>query len=150
MPRDPLQVRSDSPRHVRHSHARLFFSIALLLLGMLGAMAAWLIVAVIANNRAGWMALLVASAVVLLLRIGGFPSGVARASTALLATASCIVASYWLVSALPIGAGMGQWPFVAASHMGLDFAWTLTRLGNTPVDWIFAGIALLLAAWFAS
>jgi len=149
MPRDPLQVRSDSPQPGRQGHARHFFSIALLLLGMLGATAAWLIVAVIGNNRAGWMALLVAAAAVLLLRIGRFPSGIARASTALLATTACIVASYWLVSALPIGAGMGQWPFVAASHMGLDFVWTLTRLGNTPLDWVFAGAALMLAAWFA-
>ena len=123
--------------------------VVLLIFGVPGAAAAWLIVAAITDSRAGWMALLVAVVAALVLRIGKFPGGASRAMLAALATTAGIVTSYWLVAALPIGMAMGQWPFIAASNIGLDFAWTLTRLGSTPLDWLCSGIAILLAAWLA-
>ena len=123
--------------------------VVLLILGASTAAAAWLIVAVVTDSRAGWMALPAGVAMGFVLRVGQFPQHTSRPVLAALATTLGIVASDWLIAALPIGAAMGQWPFVAASHMGLDFVWTLTRLGNTPLDWIFAGIALPLSAWFA-
>ena len=133
-----------------HDHpARWPALVALLILAVSGAAAAWLIVAVMTEGRAGWMGLLVAVAMAFVLRIGQFPSGASRAVLAAFATAAGIVASDWLVAALPIGMALGQLPFVAARHMGLDFVWTLTCLGNTPLDWILGGVALLLAAWLA-
>ena len=123
--------------------------VVLLIFGVPGGAAAWLIVAAITDSRAGWMALLIAVVAALVLRIGKFPGGTSRAMLAALATTAGIVTSYWLVAALPIGMAMGQLPFIAASHMGLDFVWTLTRLGSTPLDWLCSGVAILLAAWLA-
>ena len=123
--------------------------LVLLLVGMLGVIAAWSIVAYATDSRSGWMALAVAADAALLLRIGKYPAGSERVLLALLATVAAILAGYWLVAALPIAAAMGQLPFVAASHMGLDFTWTVIRLGNTPLDWLCGGVALLLATWLA-
>ena len=133
----------------RNPPARWATLVVLLIFGAPGAAATWLIVAVMTESRAGWMALLIAVVAALVLRIGKFPGGASRAMLAALATAAGIVTSYWLVAALPIGMAMGQFPFVAASHMGLDFVWTLTRLGSTPLDWLCSGVAVLLAAWLA-
>ena len=96
------------------------------------------------------MALLIALAAAQGLRICQVPRGAWRALLAASATALGILASDWLIAPLPIGMAMGQLPLGAAWHTGLDFAWTLTRLGNTPLDWLYAGTAILLAAWLAA
>ena len=127
--------------------SRRLLPLALLSVGMLGVIAAWSIIAYATDSRAGWMALVVAVDAALLLRIGKYPAGNERISLALLTTLLGILAGYWLVAALPIAEAMGQLPFVTARHMGWDFAWTVIRLGNTPLDWICGGIGLLLAAW---
>jgi hypothetical protein len=120
---------------------------ALLLLGLLIVPTLWLIAALATNSRAGWMALAVAANAVALVRMGRFPGGATRGLSALLTAATGIVASGWLISAMPIGAAMGQLPFTAARHMGADFAWTLASLGSTPMDWTWTAAALLLAGW---
>ncbi len=96
------------------------------------------------------MALLIAAAAAFGLRISGVPRGSSRSLLAVSATALGILASDWLIAPLPIGMAMGQLPLGAAWHTGLDFAWTLTRLGNTPLDWLYAGSAILLAGWLAA
>ena len=96
------------------------------------------------------MALLIAAAAAYGLRISGVRRGTSRALLAASTTALGIVASVWLIAPLPIGMAMGQLPLSAAWHTGLDFAWTLTRLGNTPLDWLYTGSAILLAAWLAA
>jgi hypothetical protein len=121
--------------------------LALLAIGIPGVIALWSIVAYASDSRAGWMALVVALDAALLLRIGRYPAGNERVLLALLTTLLGVLAGYWLVAALPISEAMGQLPVVAAGHMGWDFAWTVIRLGNTPLDWACAGIALLMAAW---
>ena len=128
---------------------RTLLAIAILLLVMLGAAGAWLILAIWTDSRAGWMALVIAGVPLLAQRLDAAGSGRARAWMAGVATASCILADYWLIAAWPIGAEVGQWPLTAAHHMGLDFAWTLTRLGNTPLDWLYAGAAPILAVLVA-
>lgn len=149
MPADPAPGRPVTATRPRgHSHAAHWRALgALLILGVPGASLAWLIVAALNASRAGWMALVVAVATVLVLRICQFPHGTTRAALAALATGFGIVMSDWLIAALPIGAAMGQLPFVAACRMGMDFAWTLTQLGSTPLDWFCSGFAVLLAAW---
>lgn len=145
----PVSVCPPAVPRKRGHRARYFVPVVLLILGASTAAAAWLIVAVVTDSRAGWMALPAGVAMGFLLRVGQFPQHTSRPVLAALATTLGIVASDWLVGALSIGAAMGQLPFVAACYMGWDFAWTLTRLGSTPLDWACSGVAILLAAWFA-
>jgi hypothetical protein len=120
----------------------------LLALGALLFAIAWLIVADRTAGRAGAMAPLSAMIVIALLRATGTQSGWPRARLAALVTCGYLAAGEWLVSSLPIAAQAGIPPWKAVQEMGADFGWTLIHLGNTPLDWLWIGIAIALALRF--
>jgi hypothetical protein len=123
--------------------------VALLLVVALVAYAgAWLVIAALYGGHAGWMALLAAPLVLILLQFTRVPSGASRAVLATFSTATAIGLGKWLVMALPVAQAMDLTPLAAARRIGPDFFWMLASLGNTPLDWLCVALALALAVWF--
>ncbi len=109
---------------------------------------AWLVVAALRDGHAGWMAVLFVPVVIGLLRLTRVSSGTSRSVLALFATTMAISLANVLVAALPVAQAMDLTPLAAARRIGPDFCWMLVSLGNTPLDWLWAALALALAAWF--
>lgn len=135
-----------------HSPASMPFTgrlaLPLLLLGVTGAAAAWILLALFLGAQCSWMAPLAALDVALLLRLGGMAPGWRRAAWALVATAATVALANWGIAATQIGLMMGLGPVDSALRMGASLAWTLVQLANGPIDlaWFVGG---LLLAWFA-
>jgi hypothetical protein len=114
--------------------------------GVLGMSALWTIVAVGAGKPCGWLALIAAADIAVMLRVGRWPPGLGRASIAALATALTIGLSQWLVVAANLGFAFGLQPLTSALRLGPVLAWELTRLNFQRIDWILAGLSLPFAA----
>lgn len=121
----------------------------LLLLGGLSFVFIWILLALYLNGQAGWMALLAAVDVVLMLRFGGMPRGMGRSVLAAVATLTMIVVANWGIAAAQIGFAMGLSPWESASKLGFAYAWTLSQLANSPFDLICVAIAVIAAAWLS-
>lgn len=120
----------------------------LALLGAFGIAAAWAIAAVVTQHTQAWLAVLAALDVVLLLRLGGFRPGMARAITATVLTALAIVLAQWASVGLRFGSELGFDPVQAVLRLGPVLAWQLGRLGTTGADLLLYLAALLLAIWW--
>lgn len=121
-------------------------SLLLLLLGSLFFAAIWTLLAVYTGRPCGWMAVLAALDVALMLRWGGMPRGATRMLVAVLATAAIAVLVNWVTAATQIGLAMGLNPWDSALKLGMDYAWTLAGLANRTADRIWMAVALVLAA----
>ncbi len=121
-------------------------SLLLLLLGSLFFAAIWVLLAVYTGKPCGWMAVLAALDVVLMLRWGGMPRGAARVLVAVLATAAIAVLVNWLTAATQIGFAMGLNPWESALKLGADYAWTLAGLANQTADRVWMAAGLVTAA----
>ncbi|MEO7478823.1 MAG: hypothetical protein ABIT64_06300 [Lysobacteraceae bacterium] len=126
---------------------RVIFIAILLVLGTSAVIGVWLVAAALGDSHAGWAAPLAALGSVALLRFAHVAVGQTRAMLATIITAITVVLANWLVIALPIAQAMDMSPLDAASRIGLHFAWTLTMLGSTPMDWLWMAVALALSAW---
>lgn len=122
---------------------------SLLLLGGLSFIFIWVLLALYLNGQAGWMALLGAIDVVLMLRFGGMPRGLGRSVLATAATAVMIVLANWGIAAAQIGFAMGLTPWESAFKLGFAYAWTLSQLANSPFDLICMAVAVTAAAWLS-
>ncbi|WP_368562832.1 hypothetical protein [Pseudoxanthomonas sp. UTMC 1351] len=122
---------------------------SLLLLGGLSFIFIWILLALYLNGQAGWMALLGAVDVVLMLRFGGMPHGLGRSVLATAATAGMIVLANWGIAATQIGFAMGLNPWESAVKLGPAYAWTLSQLANSPSDLVCMAAAVIIAAWFS-
>jgi hypothetical protein len=120
-------------------------SLLLLLLGSLFFAAIWILLAVYTGKPCGWMAVLAALDVALMLRWGGMPRGWVRVLVAVLATAAIAALVNWLTAATQIGFAMGLNPWESALKLGADYAWTLAGLANHTADRVWMGAALVLA-----
>ena len=129
-----------------NTHPTYWPSLLLLLLGSLFFAAIWILLAVYTGKPCGWMAVLAALDVALMLRWGGMPRGSARVLVAVLATAAIAVLVNWLTAATQIGFAMGLNPWDSALKLGADYAWTLAGLANQTADRVWMGAALLLSA----
>ena len=129
-----------------NTHPTYWPSLLLLLLGSLFFAAIWILLAVYTGKPCGWMAVLAALDVALMLRWGGMPRGSARVLVAVLATATIAVLVNWLTAATQIGFAMGLNPWDSALKLGADYAWTLAGLANQTADRVWMGAALLLSA----
>lgn len=122
---------------------------SLLLLGGLSFIFIWILLALYLNGQAGWMALLGAVDVVLMLRFGGMPRGLGRSVLAAAATAGMIVLANWGIAAAQIGFAMGLSPWESASKLGFAYAWTLSQLANSPFDLVCMVVAVIVAGWLS-
>jgi hypothetical protein len=121
-------------------------SLLLLLLGGLFFATIWILLAVYTGKPCGWMAVLAALDVALMLRWGGMPRGAARVLIAVLATAAIVVLVNWLTAATQIGFAMGLNPWDSALKLGAGYAWTLAGLANQTIDKVWMAVALAVAA----
>ena len=119
------------------------------MLGGLSFIFIWILLALYLNGQAGWMALLAAVDVVLMLRFGGMPRSVGRCVLATAATIGMIVLANWGIAATQIGFAMGLTPWESAVKLGLAYAWTLSQLANSPLDLVCMAVAVISAAWFS-
>lgn len=122
--------------------------LSMLLLGGACVVVAWVTLALYLQRQAGWMALLAAADVVLVLRLAGMPGGRLRATLAALATVAICALSLWSIAATQLGLPLGLNPWESLPRLGFHHAWTLVTLTTTPFDWAALLLAPPLAAWW--
>lgn len=141
---------SPSPRSTGRAKRALgfLFSWLLLALGVAGFAAAWVLVALSTGRLSSWMAVLGALDIIIVLRLGRWRPGRGRILVAALATAVIAAISNWWIIAAHLGAMLGLTPWASAVRLGFHHAWTLAGVANGPLDllWIGAGIALAAVA----
>ncbi|NCT69480.1 MAG: hypothetical protein GXC75_00890 [Xanthomonadaceae bacterium] len=108
----------------------------------------WVSLALYLERQTGWMALLVALDVVLVLRLGGMAAGTRRAMLAAGVTVAISALALWTVSATQLGFAFGLAPWESALRLGAHHGWTLISLSTTPLDVLAMIAAPLLAAWW--
>ena len=126
----------------RHS----WLSWLLLLLGVGGFAAVWVIVGLYRDAQSSWMAILGALDVAMLVRLGRWQPGPGRAALAVVATAATILVANWGITSGQLGAVLGLLPWDSALRLGMNHAWTLAQLANGVGDALWLGLALVVAA----
>jgi hypothetical protein len=118
----------------------------MLLLGGVCFSLIWILLALYLERQAGWMALLAALDAALILRFSGMRRGPARVLLAMVATVLMTALALWGIVASQLGFMLGLSPWTSAAKLGLEHAWTLLGLANTPSDLICMMVAPVLAA----
>ena len=123
-------------------------ALALALAGSIGIAAAWILVAQASGRQSSWMAVVAALDALLLLRMGGYRPGAARAAWAVLATLLAIALANWGIAADQVGRMLGLAPWNSMIRLGPEHGWLLLRMANDAVDlaWLAAGL-VVAAAW---
>ena len=123
-------------------------ALALALAGSIGIAAAWVLVAQATGRQSSWMTVAAAVDALLLLRMGGYRSGAARAAWAVLATLLAIALANWGIAADQVGRMLGLPPWDSIIRLGAEHGWLLLRMANGAVDlaWLAAGL-VVAAAW---
>lgn len=118
--------------------------LALMLLGVAGCIALWVLVALATARVSSWMAVVAALDAALLLRMARVRPGVMRAFWGVLATAAVILVSVWTVLGGLLGRMLGLGPGEAASRLGAHHAWTLFQTTHSAADvaWLAAGLVI--------
>ena len=133
-------------RHPLLPQRTTWLSWLMLLLGVAGFAAVWVIVGLYRDAQSSWMAILGALDVAMLVRLGRWSPGPRRAGLAVLATAAMIVVANWGITSGQLGAVLGLLPWDSALRLGMNHAWTLAQLANGVGDALWLGFALLVAA----
>ena len=120
-----------------------------LVVGILGIAAAWLALAMLTDSACGWLAIVAAADMALMLRLTRAPSGWTRRAAAVLATALAIAISQWFIVATHLGQVLGLHPLESAQRLGPVLAWAMTMLNLRQADWWPIALSLPLAAWWA-
>lgn len=113
--------------------------------GVLGMVAAWLAVSLALRSPVGWLALVAAFDLALMLRLAATPPGRARAVAAVAGTAVAVTASYWIYAASLMGMSLGLRPLESALRLGPVLAGELLRHATSGWDLAWALLALPLA-----
>ncbi|MGY0634249.1 hypothetical protein [Luteimonas sp. A478] len=121
-----------------------WFTLLLLLLGIAGCAALWVLVSMATGATVSWMAVVAALDAALLLRLARVRPGLSRALWGVLATSVCIVLSVWVVVAGLLGRMLGLTPWEAALKLGPQHAWVLTQTTHGAADmaWLAAGLVI--------
>lgn len=130
------------------SRSRPSRALALALAGSIGIAAAWVLVVQTIDRQSSWMAVVAAIDAVLLLRMGDYRPGAARAAWAVLATLLAIALANWGIAADQVGRMLGLAPWDSMLRLGAEHGWLLLRMANDGVDlaW-FAAALVIAAAW---
>ena len=123
---------------------RPWIAVLLLLLGIAGCAALWVLVSMATAGVASWMAGVAALDAALLLRMAQVRPGAGRALWGVLATAACIAVSLWLVVGGLLGRMFGLTPWEAALRLGSYHAWALVQTSHSAADaaWLAAGLVI--------
>jgi len=128
--------------------SRWLLPVIALLVGNSGITIVWVAVAILSGRPCGWLALVAAAEVVLLLRLTQAPAGYVRAVVAVFACALAIAVTLWMIAATQMGFVFRLGPIESALKLGPVLAWELTRLTLRLLDWMFIALSLPLAAWW--
>lgn len=111
-----------------------------------GLVGLWAAASLFLRSPCGFMAVVAAVDVALLLRLTTFPAGRARAVAGLAIVAVAIPAGLYVAAVASIGRVMGVLPHKAFALTSSEFAalWLRLNLGWIDVLWLLAGLAL---AW---
>lgn len=107
--------------------------------------AAWLAVSLWLRSPAGWLALVAAADLALMLRLAAAPAGRGRAAAAAAGTVLAILASYWLYAAGLMGLALGLQPVESALRLGPVLGLELLRQATSAWDLAWALLAPALA-----
>lgn len=132
----------------RGSGRSVALPLIMLVIGCLGAAAAWVLLALYGNGQKGWMAVVAALDAAWMLRLGGLRPGWSRSGLAVLGTLVAIALANWGIAALQIGLPMGLDLWESLSKPGLGYVWLLAGLANSAFDRTCIAVAVVLAAWF--
>jgi len=113
--------------------------------GVLGMVALWTAVTLSLRSPSGWLALVAALDLALLLRLSAMPAGRWRAVAAVIGTALAIALGYWFHAAITMGLLLGLQPVDSALRLGPVLAWELIRDAASYWDLAWALLALPLA-----
>jgi hypothetical protein len=116
-----------------------------LVVGVFGMVAAWLAAYLQFRSVAGWLALVAALDMVLMLRLAAAPAGPLRAGLAVAATAIAIGLAYWMMAATQMALLLGLTPLESSQRLGPVLAGELVRHATSGWDIAWAGLALVLA-----
>lgn len=126
-----------------------WFSWLLLLLGAFGFAAVWVLASLYSGRQLGWMAVLGALDLAWMLRLGGWRPGPRRMLAGVATTAGLVIVSNWFITAAQLGAMLGLDTWESAMRLGWHHAWILVQLANRPMDAVWIGVGLLVAAWLS-
>lgn len=118
----------------------------LLVLGIFGFAAFWVLLSLAWDRQCSWMAVLGALDIAWMMRLGGWRPGPRRLAFGVLATVAIVLFANWGIAAGQYGAVMGLDPLDSASKLGPNFFLILFQLANTGMDLIWLGLALIVAA----
>ena len=113
--------------------------------GVLGMVALWTAVSLALRSPSGWLALVAAVDLALLLRLSAMPAGRPRAWAAVAGTALAIALGYWFHAAMMMGLMLGLQTVDSALRLGPVLAGELIRHGTSAWDIAWALLALPLA-----
>lgn len=116
-----------------------------LVMGVLGMVALWLAAYLSFRTAFGWLAIVAALDIVLMLRLAAAPAGRLRAALAVAGTAAAIACSYWMMAATQMGLLLGLTPLESSQRLGPVLAGELVRHGTSGWDIAWAALALALA-----
>lgn len=117
----------------------------LLMLGIFGFAAFWVLLSLALDRQCSWMAVLGALDVAWMMRLGGWRPGRTRLVFGVVATAAIVLVANWGIAAGQYGAVMGLDPLDSATKLGPNFFLLLFQLANTGMDLGWLGIALVVA-----
>ena len=118
----------------------------LLVLGIGGFAALWVLLALSTDRQNSWMAVLGAVDIAVMLRLGGWPAGPRRALAGVLATVAIVLLTNWGIIASQLGADLGIAPWDSALRLGTHHAMTLAGLANGAGDAAWIALGLVVAA----
>ena len=121
------------------------FPVLALVVGVLGAAAAWSVVYLWLRGPAAWMGLLAAADMALMLRLAAAPPGRGRAVLATIGTASATAIGLWMVAATQMALLIGITPLESAGRLGPVLAVELLRHATDAWDVAMLALALPLA-----
>ncbi len=113
--------------------------------GVMGMVALWSVVSLWLRDPSGWLALVAALDLALLLRLSAMPAGRPRAWAAVAGTAVAVALGYWFHAAISMGMLLGLQPVDSALRLGPVLAGELLRHATSGWDIAWAVIALPLA-----
>jgi len=120
-----------------------------LLLGVVTATLAWLVIALLSGRQVGWMAVLAALELGFMLRLGRLQAGPLRVGLTVAFTLMVALAANWGIASAYLGGSLGLDPWNSALRMGPFMAATLIQLANGVGEWLWLGVALVVAWWVA-
>jgi hypothetical protein len=107
--------------------------------------ALWLAIYLQFRTPNGWLALLAAADMALMLRLAAAPAGRLRAALALAGTAAATLLSYWMMAATQMGLLLGLSPLESSQRLGPVLFGELVRYHASGWDLAWALLALGLA-----